>query len=67
LNYFSIQFLIYELRWILSAFIMMIPLFVLVKFKCCEKSKFQEYIHLIIVQIIGAFIFFPIDKIIFKG
>jgi len=64
-DYFLIQFLIYLLRWIASAFIMMIPLWFLVRTKCC-KGKYQEYIHLILVQIIGAFIFYNIDKYIFK-
>jgi len=64
-GFLSIKFLVYLLRWIFSAFVMMIPLWFLVKFKCCN-SKYQEYIHLILVQIIGAFIFWNIDKIIFK-
>jgi len=65
-NYFTLQFLIYMLRWIVSAFVMFIPLYFLVKYECC-KSKYQEYIHLVIVQIIGAIIFFHLDKLIFKG
>jgi len=65
MNYISDQFIIYLCRWILSAFVMMIPLWFLVKINCC-KGKYQEYIHLVLIQIVGAFIFFPIDTIIFK-
>jgi hypothetical protein len=65
-DFLSIQFLVYLFRWIMSAFVMFIPLWVLVKFECC-KGKYQEYIHLLIVQIIGAFIFFYIDKMIFTN
>ena len=61
LDYGSVEFLIYLFRWIISAFVMMLPLFFLVKFKCCN-GKYQEYVHLVIVQIIGAFIFYKIDK-----
>ena len=66
ISYLSNDFLIYLCRWIFSGFIMMIPLYFLVQFQCC-KSKYQEYIYLIIVQIIGAFIFWYIDQLIFKG
>jgi len=65
MDYFSVTFFIYLLRWIFSAFIMMIPLYFLVKYDCCP-SKYQEYIHLIIVQVIGAFLLFPIDTFIFS-
>jgi hypothetical protein len=65
-DYFSIQFLIYLGRWILSAFVMMLPLWCLVKFNCC-KGKYQEYIHLLIIQIVGAIIFFHLDKLIFAS
>jgi hypothetical protein len=64
-DYFSFQFLIYLGRWILSAIVMFFPLWILVKFKCCE-GKYQEYIHLVLVQIIGAIIFYHLDKIIFS-
>lgn len=63
--YLTKIFLIYLFRWILSAFIMMLPLYILVKYDCC-KGKYQEYIHLVIVSIIGAFIFYPLDLFIFK-
>ena len=66
MDFFTLKFLIYLSRWILSAFVMMIPLWFLVKIDCC-KGKYQEYIHLIIIQIIGAFIFWNIDRLIFKG
>ena len=61
------QFLIYLIRWIVSAFVMMLPLHFLIKWKCCIKMKYMEHIHLIIIQITGAFIFYNIDKLIFKG
>jgi len=64
--YFSSTFLIYLLRWIISAVVMMLPLYFLVKFECC-KGKYQEYYHLVLVQIFGAFIFFNIDRLIFEG
>jgi len=62
---FSLTFLIYVLRWIISAFVMMIPLYFLQKYNCCN-NRYQPYIHLVIVQIIGAFIFFYIDSLIFS-
>jgi len=65
-QYLSWTFLLYLFRWIVSAFVMMIPLWFLVKLKVAENSKYKEYIHLLIVQIIGAFIFFWIDKFIFN-
>jgi len=64
-DYFSFQFLLYLGRWILSALVMMLPLWLLIKIKCCS-GKYQEFIHLVIVQIIGAIIFYPIDYLIFK-
>ena len=65
MSFISIKFLIYLTRWIISAFVMMIPLYFLQKYNCCE-GKYKEYLHLIIIQIIGAFIFFYIDGFIFK-
>ena len=66
MSYLSIDFLFYLLRWILSGFIMLLPLWFLIKYKCCE-GEYQEYIHIIILQIAGAFIFWNIDQLIFKG
>jgi len=74
-SYLSIDFLIYVGRWIFSAFVMMIPLYFLQKFQISKyfkkikgyKTEYQEYIDLIIIQIIGAFIFWYIDQMIFKG
>ena len=66
-DYFTIQFLGYLLRWVVSAMVMFVPLWLLVKFECCSRSNYSEYIHLTIVQIIGAFIFFRIDKLIFSN
>ena len=65
-SYFSLTFGIYLFRWIVSAVVMMLPLYFLVKYNCC-KGKYQEYYHLILVQIVGAFIFFNIDKFIFEN
>jgi len=65
-SYFSFDFLIYVFRWIFSAFIMMIPLYLINRFKLTDKLKYKEYIDLILVQIIGAFIFFYIDFMIFS-
>jgi len=71
ISYFSFDFILYVLRWILSAFVMMIPLYLLNKYNITSQSKlknlypYKEYIDLIIVQIIGAFIFWWIDQIIF--
>jgi ABC-type glycerol-3-phosphate transport system permease component len=65
MDYISLNFFIYLCRWILSAFVMMIPMYFLVKYRVFE-GKYQEYIHLIVVQIIGAFIFYKIDYYIFN-
>jgi len=65
MDYLSVHFALYLLRWVASAFVMMLPLYVLVKLQCC-KGKYEEYIHLILVQIVGAFIFYNIDAYIFK-
>jgi len=70
-NYFSFDFALYVLRWIFSAFIMIIPLYLLNKYNITSQNNlkkfyiYKEYIDLIIVQIIGAFIFWWIDQIIF--
>jgi len=74
--YFSDQFIIYLFRWIISGIVMLLPLYFLIKYNCCDitikinklnKSfNIKEYLHILILQIIGAFIFYPIDKLIFK-
>jgi len=64
-EYMSMNFLLYVGRWILSAFFMSLPLYFLVEYKCCNNSKYQEYIHLFIIQIIGAFAFYYLDAWIF--
>ena len=64
MDYFSLHFLAYTARWITSALVMFIPLYFLVTINCC-KGPYQEYIHLLLVQIIGAFIFYRIDAYIF--
>jgi len=66
MDYFSFSFFIYFLRWILSGFLMLIPLYFLIKYNCCY-NKYQEYIHIIILQAIGAFFFYPIDNFIFNS
>jgi len=66
MDYLSLQFIIYLARWITSGLVMLIPLYLLIKFECCLQSKYKEYIHILILQIIGAFIFYPIDKLILK-
>ena len=63
-DYLSIQFIIYLLRWIVSAFVMMLPLYILSRTKCCVGSKYKEYVYLVLVQIFGAFIFYMLDKFI---
>jgi uncharacterized oligopeptide transporter (OPT) family protein len=71
ISYFSFDFALYVLRWIFSAFIMIIPLYLLNKYNITSQNNlkkfyiYKEYIDLIIVQIIGAFIFWWIDQIIF--
>jgi len=65
-SYFSFEFFLYLIRWIVSAFIMMIPLYLINHFKITEKFKFKEYIDLILVQIFGAFVFWWIDQMIFR-
>jgi hypothetical protein len=54
------QFFIYLLRWILSAFVMMIPLWAL------QPRISNDYVKLILAQIFGAFMFFKIDEVIFS-
>jgi len=57
----SKKFLIYVLRWLASAFVMM-PFLFLVN----EYITTNQYVALCLVQIIGAFIFWNIDRAIFK-
>jgi ABC-type glycerol-3-phosphate transport system permease component len=66
-SYFSFNFLIYVFRWIFSAFVMMIPLYLINRIKLTDKLKYKEYIDLVLIQIIGAFIFWWIDQLIFKN
>jgi len=68
-SYFTMDFLIYVGRWIASAFIMMIPLYIInnyIKFSSNIYNKYKEYFDLVLVQIVGAFIFWYIDQYIFK-
>jgi len=66
MDYLSLQFLIYLGRWLLSAVVMAFPLALLIKYKCCANSKYMEYIHLVLVSITGAFIFYRLDYYLFK-
>lgn len=67
MQFFTEQFGIYLCRWILSAFVMMIPLWIINNYRLTKRfGKYKEYLDLIIVSIIGAFIFYNIDKYIFK-
>lgn len=54
-----IRFIIYYVRWIVSAFIML-P-FMLI----CERYEVSLWLNLLIGQSIGSVIFFNIDKMIF--
>ena len=68
MNFFTEQFGIYLSRWIFSAFVMMIPLWIINKYNLTIVfGKYKEYVDLIIVSIIGAFIFYNIDQYIFKN
>jgi len=68
MDFLTEQFGIYLSRWILSAFVMMIPLWVINKYNLTIMfGKYKEYVDLVIVSIIGAFIFYNIDQYIFKG
>jgi hypothetical protein len=58
-KYLTKQFSVYVGRWILSAFVMMPPLWFF------SKIIENNYINLLLVQIIGAFIFYRIDEYIF--
>jgi len=67
MNFFTEQFGIYLARWILSAFVMMIPLWIINKYRLTKIfGKYKEYCDLIFVSIIGAFIFYHLDQFIFK-
>jgi len=65
-DYFTFNFVIYLGRWLISTVVLMFPLMLLIKLDCC-KSKYQAHYHLLAIQIIGAFIFYKIDALIFKG
>ena len=56
------KFLIYLFRWILSGLFMSIPLYFL-----RNAGMMNPYINLIIISIIGAIVFWKIDKKIFKN
>lgn len=54
------RFLIYVLRWVVSGFVML-PFMLIMKHYDVPFS-----LNVIIGQIIGAFIFYKIDELIFK-
>lgn len=58
----SKKFLIYMLRWIFSGIIMSVPLYLL-----RIIGMVNPYVNLLLVQVIGAFIFWFIDKLIFRN
>lgn len=56
------KFGLYLMRWQLSSFFMMIPLF------CLRSIGWNNsYYNLVIVQFIGAIVFYRVDKWIFKS
>jgi ABC-type glycerol-3-phosphate transport system permease component len=59
-EYTSWHFMLYVGRWMLSAVVMMAPLFLLRFTKITN-----EYLKLFIVQVIGAFIFYKLDAYLF--
>jgi len=61
-DYLTFNYLIYLLRWLLSAIIMFIPLYFINKYKLTDNLKYKEYIDLLILQVIGSIIFYKIDK-----
>lgn len=67
-TYLTFDFLLYLFRWIFSAFVMMVPLYLINKYNITTKipEKYKEYIDLVLIQIIGAFIFWYIDQWIFN-
>ena len=67
-SYLSIDFLLYLMRWIFSAFVMMVPLYIINTYGLTSKisEKYKEYVDLILIQIVGAFIFWYIDQWIFS-
>jgi hypothetical protein len=54
------RYIIYHLRWQISAFVMMIPMI------CLEKLGLPLWENLMIGQFIGACVFYVIDKKIFS-
>jgi hypothetical protein len=63
-DYLTETFLIYVLRWIISAVVMFIPLLVFQKLNILNDNP---YLRLLLLQIIGAFIFYKIDVFILSG
>ena len=62
-DYTSLHFLLYVGRWIISAIVMMVPLYLIKRY----TKITNEYMHLLMIQIIGAFIFYHIDAYLFKS
>jgi len=61
-DYLTLNYLLYLTRWLISGVIAFIPLYFLIKYKCCEGNKYAEYIHLLITQFALAFLFYKVDK-----
>jgi len=64
-EYLTVTFGLYVGRWILSAVVMMPFLWLLIRLRCCLTWRLGEYVHLLIVQVIGAFIFYRADQLLF--
>lgn len=59
-DFLTVKFAVYLIRWIISGFIML-PFMLIMKYYDVPFS-----VNVIIGQIIGAFIFYKIDSMIFK-
>ena len=60
-DFLTVKFAVYVVRWIISGFVML-PFMLIMK---CYDVPFSA--NVIIGQIIGAFIFYKIDGMIFKN
>lgn len=59
-DFLTVKFAVYLIRWIISGFVML-PFMLIMKYYGIPFS-----VNVIIGQIIGAFIFYKIDGMIFK-
>lgn len=60
-DFLTVKFAVYAIRWIISGFVML-PFMLIMKYYDVPFSA-----NVIIGQIIGAFIFYKIDGMIFKN